>query len=428
MSHNVDVLVIGAGAAGLAAAQKLQAEGRRVTVLESRGRIGGRIRSTWVHGIEHPVELGAEFVHGESPASWKWIRRARLATEEIDGPHLFPENGGLEDGEEMGRALGRLIEQPPEDLPFAAWADWQLKTGGWSEREASLARSYVEGFYGADVGLASASAIASSERAARGSHADRNFRILAGYDRLIASLAAGLDIRLHEEVTQIVWRPGEVVVSVRNGGIHHAEKVIVALPLGVLRAESNQRGAVSFEPPLASSRFLAVEPGRVLKLTLQFDEPFWLEGPFTIPPKSFVHLPDGAFPTWWHGWTDPVPLLVAWAGGNAADRLKIWAPTGLVDKALGDLSGLLGVHRRRVERALVQAWHWDWNDDPFSRGSYSFVAVDGLGPLAAAIRPVEETLYFAGEWTDPDEIGTVHAAISSGERAAAEALSTTITG
>lgn len=422
MGRDVDVLVIGAGAAGLAAARKLQAAGRRVRVLEARDRIGGRIQSSWIHGIEHPVELGAEFVHGESPSSWDWIRRARLATEEIDGPHLFRGKQGMVEADGMGHALGRLVELPPGDLPFSAWADWQVETGGWSDAEAALARQYVEGFYGADVDRASALAIAESERAARGSHADRNFRLLSGYDRLVAALATGLDIRLREEVVALDWDPGEVVASIRSGGRHRARQVVVALPLGVLRAGAGERGAVRFSPALGAERFLAVEPGHVVKVTLQFEEAFWLDGPWAVPPSSFVHLAGGTFPTWWHGWTDPVPLLVAWAGGGAAERLLSDGSRGLVDRAVDDLARLLGTNRRRVEGSLVQAWHWDWNTDPFSRGSYSWVAVGGLDSLPAAVAPVADTLFFAGEWTDPDEIGTVHAAIGSGERAAAEAL------
>src|SRR5262245_60679857 len=91
-----DVVVIGAGAAGLAAGQKLAAAGRSVVVVEARDRIGGRIQTLRLAGWPHPIEAGAEFVHGEPAETWNLIRAAGLATYHIDGARLHLERGRLE--------------------------------------------------------------------------------------------------------------------------------------------------------------------------------------------------------------------------------------------------------------------------------------------------------------------------------------------
>jgi monoamine oxidase len=115
--------------------------------------------------------------------------------------------------------------------------------------------------------------------------------------------------------------------------------------------------------------------------------------------------------------------VTAWAGGPRADALAELHETGLVDRALASLGRALSVPRSRLED-LLEAWRaHDWRRDPCSRGAYSYVGVGGLPAQRALTRPCEGTLFFAGEATEPEEMGTVAGAIASGQRAARQILS-----
>ena len=137
---------------------------------------------------------------------------------------------------------------------------------------------------------------------------------------------------------------------------------------------------------------------------------------------DFLHDRSGDFPTWWLARPWQVPLVTAWAGGPRADALADLDETALVDRALRGLSRMLDVPRARLD-GLLESWRThDWRRDPFSRGAYSYVGVGGLPAQRALARPVEGTLFFAGEVTEPDEMGTVAGALASGQRAARRIL------
>ena len=114
-------------------------------------------------------------------------------------------------------------------------------------------------------------------------------------------------------------------------------------------------------------------------------------------------------------------LVIAWAGGPKAIALHGLPQADVIERALSGFGALLGqpeLVRREFERALMH----DWNRDPFSRGAYSYVAVGALGARAALAKPLNKTLFFAGEATSTDgQGGTVNGALHTGERAAAEA-------
>ena len=118
-----------------------------------------------------------------------------------------------------------------------------------------------------------------------------------------------------------------------------------------------------------------------------------------------------------------MPILTAWAGGPRADAMSQLSETGLVDRALASLARALAFPRSRLAD-LLESWRaHDWRRDPYSRGAYSYVGVGGLPAQRALARPCEGTLFFAGETTEAEEMGTVSGAIASGQRAARQILS-----
>jgi len=241
-------------------------------------------------------------------------------------------------------------------------------------------------------------------------------------------------------VESVAWRRGQVEASYRSAAgtqtrLVRARTAVVTLPLGVLKAAPAEPGGVRFEPVPAVLRAAVekLEVSYACKLALRFREAFWEEPGFfrrRVAPAlgepnriDFLHDRKGDFPTWWTANPWRVPVLTAWAGGPHADALSELGEAGLVDRALASLARALGLARSRLED-LLESWRaHDWRRDPCSRGAYSYVGVGGLPAQRALGRPCEGTLFFAGEATEPDEMGTVSGAIASGQRAARQILS-----
>jgi len=282
-----------------------------------------------------------------------------------------------------------------------------------------LATDFVEGFHAGEPERISSVSIAQSEAAAEEVDGTRQFRFVAGYGELVRAMQAGARSRevrfdFGHAVTRIEWKPQRVLVSARHGDDvrqFEASKLLVTLPLGVL-----QSNAVQFDPPLFQKeeaiRNLAV--GNVIKVNLQLRPGLWPDD-----KDGFIHLASGHFPTWWkhHG------VITAWAGGPKADELAKHSSIEiiqLIGESLGHMFGV-SVHDARSHVESVQ-FH-DWRKDPFARGAYSYVPVGAANAGRILARPIEQTLFFAGEATaQPGFQGTVHGAIESGLRAARETL------
>jgi monoamine oxidase len=141
---------------------------------------------------------------------------------------------------------------------------------------------------------------------------------------------------------------------------------------------------------------------------------------------SFLFSHDKSFPTWWTTLTEKLPFLVGWAPFRAAEALAGKDKSFVIEQSLNTLHRLLGVSVQELEGLLEHAYFHDWQTDPFSRGAYSYGKVGGDGMSEALARPIDNTLFFAGEATDVSgHNGTVHGAIASGNRAAAEILPAT---
>jgi monoamine oxidase len=240
-------------------------------------------------------------------------------------------------------------------------------------------------------------------------------------------------VRLSTPVARVEWRRGEVVVHATTAlGTARpplaARRAIVTLPLGVLQTPEGEAGAVAFDPPLRAKRRAIAHLGvaRVHKVALRFDRAFWEDAKFQKARTGedepvtfdFLHSPAAAFPTWWTGAPVGAPILTGWVGGPGAAVLQGREPRAMLATALEALASVMRCSRAWLE-ARVEGWAWhDWQSDPYARGAYSYPRVGGAGAAAALARPLEDTLYFAGEATEADQSGTVSGAIASGRRAA----------
>jgi monoamine oxidase len=437
---SVDVAVIGAGAAGLSAARDLTAAGVTVEVLEARRRIGGRVLTVHDPSVVVPVELGAEFVHGSAPQTARLTREASLTLCDINGDRWESGARGLRPlddfWERLDCVMRHLSPRGRHDRSFAEFL--AERPGGRSlARERRLASAWVSGFHAADPARASVRALADGGSPRGDESEQRQSRVLEGYDRVPAHLARALarEPRLGTVVTRIEWGRGAAELTVRpddNGPTLpalRARAVVVTVPLGVLQAPAGEEGTITFAPPLPKAKSDALgglAEGHVVRVLVVLDEPLWLTEP---PPAvggdrllerlAFILRADGEMPVCWTAYPTDAPLLVAWFGGPEAESVARLDRSGIEQRAVAGLARCLHVARRRFERHVRACHLHNWSGDRFSRGAYSYVVVGGSEASTKLARPVDGTLFFAGEAFDSQgRNGTVEGAIASGRRAA----------
>ena len=440
MRKEAQVIVVGAGAAGLTAARDLAAGGLRVLVLEARGRVGGRVHTLREPASPVPVELGAEFIHGEPRETWEIVERANLLACEVPERHWYLRGGELTTSDEFWSKIEKVFERLKREGGRDRTFDEFLAERREDEQAREAARLYVEGFHAARSERVGTRGLLRAEEASDQTGGDKQFRVLDGYGRVVEWLRdevqrRGGEIRPGAVVTEVKWRQGSVELTARGpegvGTLYTASRVVVTLPLGLLQ-EQDGEGAVRFTPELPEKREAArsLEVGHVVRVTLRFRERFWEglemragDGKRSLSEMAFLHSPEAAVPTWWTALPVRAPVLVGWAGGTAADKLAGGGDDYRVESALESLARALGVARAEVEGRLEAAYTHDWQADPFSRGAYSYLPVGGVEAQKALAAPVEGTLFFAGEATNTDgHNGTVHGAIATGVRAAREVL------
>jgi monoamine oxidase len=410
-TQSAEVIVIGAGAAGLAAARELTAAGRSVLVLEARERVGGRCWTRRMPGLDIPVELGAEFIHGDAHITHSLLRDAGLAAVDSVREQRSLDKGSLERVNAFDEAQKAMADATrlERDISFEAFLARQRLPA----KTKSFARMMVQGFDAADPRRVSAMSIA--EEWGGGELGVSQPRPQGGYGTLLdwlanASVARGARLRLGAVVTKVQWRAGAVGVSGKFLGERfsaRAKRAIVTLPLGVL-----QRGPMRF--PQKRHALAKLADGPVIRVAMRFDRPFWEE---RAPGVAFFHTSQAPFPTFWTPLPMRAPLLTAWAGGPKAARLTGSSSRKLIDAALASVESVFG------KQELAAAYVQDWMQDPYSRGGYSYVLVGGMGAREQLATPLDDTVFFAGEATDSEEPGTVAGALRSGQRAAREALS-----
>ena len=272
--------MIGAGAAGLAAARALLRAGLRVEVLEARPRLGGRVDTRRDPRLGVPVERGAEFVHGRPPVVRRLAREGGVRLREIGGRVLALDGGSLRPASGAIERARRLLSVGGGDGPFS-----QVLAGRearhLTRRERALARAFVEGYYLAAPRRQGRAALRAMTGAEERIEAARAFRAVAGQAALLAPLAEALqragELRLSTRAEAVRWSPGAVEVAARGAtgapvGPFRAERAVVTLPAGALA-----RDAVRFEPALTAHRRAAarLEMGRVVKVLLRFRRAFW---------------------------------------------------------------------------------------------------------------------------------------------------------
>jgi monoamine oxidase len=421
----IDVAVIGAGVAGLAAAGEIRRRGFRVAVFEARDRIGGRIHTLRDERVPVPIELGAEFVHGDAPLTEGILREAGFMDIDIAGDHWLAERGHLRPYDSFWERIDHVFAQVDPNGEDQSFDDFMAKRpGGRSYAGArTAAREFVTGFHAADPARLSILSITPREGEEPSESAARSGRVVQGYDRVSAWLARDLGESLHpgRPVREIAWERGKVELTVGDEPSKvTARAAVITVPLGVLQAPPDAPGGIRFlpDPPRLRRTLDLLTMGAVVRLVLGFRELPW-KGRSDLDRLSYLHTGDKTFRVWWTQYPLRAPVLVAWSGGPPAAELSRKKPAEIEAAALRALAEHLGISRQRIASRLEGIWSHDWNADPFSRGAYSYARVGGSEAAKELARPVGKTLFFAGEATDEEgRTGTVEGAIATGLRAA----------
>jgi monoamine oxidase len=418
------VLVIGAGMAGLGAAARLAKGGAHVTVIEARGRFGGRTHTSHLWP-DLSVDIGASWIHGTKGNPLTALARKvglKITPTSYDRSVTFDHQGQPVDFIKPAKRALKLLEharKAVDDLEadvsleaaMTAHPDWQA-LGPQTRALYRLAiNTRIEHEYSGDWSRLSAWHFDDG----RDFPGDESV-VTPGFGPILGHLARGLDIRLDEPVSAIApLAKGVMVTTVK--GRHEADCAIVTLPLGVL-----QSGRVAFAEPLHPKRQRAIDGlgmGLLNKCVLRFDRVFWPSEADWIDYLSPAQ-------TLWADWTSYLqatgqPLLAGFNAARTADEVEALDDRATTALAMEALRAMFGSAVPDASGAQISRWR----QDPFALGAYSFKAVGTSKKDRKALFGADwdGRLQFAGEATSTDVPATVHGALITG-RAVARAILT----
>jgi monoamine oxidase len=401
----VDVVVVGAGAAGLAAARELKRHGLSVVVTEARSRTGGRAH-TVLTPDGHPADLGCGWLHSADRNPWVAIA-AELGLEtdrrapdwgagsikrRLSGDALSDWSGTMERFWDAVEAVG-------DDAPDRSVADLLPPGNRWLPRLQAMI-GYISG---AEADRLSAIDLD------RYADSGVNWRVVAGYGTLVARAGVEVQVSLDTPVMSVDMTGSRVVLGTPKGDLC-GQAVILTVPPPLLDGE-----AIRFTPPLPAEKIEAARKlpmGTVTKLFLGVEGRPWDLPSDTQVPGSLESARTGLYHL------EPLgnPLVEGYYGGDFAVELERAGTDAMADFAIGELVDLFG---SSVQTRLRPVAASGWAGDPWSRGAYTYAVPGGADGRAVLARPIDDRLFFAGEACSPDSYSTAHGAYLTGVAAAA---------
>jgi monoamine oxidase len=401
--REIDGVVIGAGAAGIAAARHLADFGLSVVVLEARERIGGRAHT--VHAGDLALDLGCGWLHSADENEWARIAPTLgFAVDDLPPPWARPAHEANFSAAEQKaywaaweRFYARIEEGADSDRPMS---DCFEPGGRWNAVLGAMV-TYINGAEAGKMSLREYAVYHDS---------GVNQRMERGYGALIEAYAAPLDIRRDCPVTLIDHSGARVRIVTPQGELV-ARAVIVAVPPGVIATE-----ALRFSPALPAKLDAAhaLPLGVADKVFLKLDRPEDLPidtrlfgSTTTIETGSYTLRPFGR------------PMIDGYFGGEFARTVERDGDGAFAAFAIDQIAAVLGNDMRKRLTPIAES---AWARDPWSLGSYSYGNPGAEKARAALAKPVNERLFFAGEHCSPRDFSTAHGAYRSGVTAASQAL------
>lgn len=417
-----DVIVIGAGLAGLSAANRLQGAGLKVLVLEARDRIGGR---TWT--IEHQglaLDMGASWLHGQKNNSLAALAKS------LDMPLTkvtdWQNNARYDHYGEALQGDGEWMAQ--WDAVVAEYTEWYInnepdatvqmllddarKSGKLSfvsdEQHRAMIELSIEHEYAAEPEQLSVQALWEGKELI-----GEDPMLSQGYIGLLRHFSQGLDIRLQQAVKSVAYSTAAVEIKTQNNS-YQAKQVLVTVPVGVLQA-----GTIEFKPQLPADKLQAltvIGMGTLNKVWLEFESVFWDDNDaiFVVGDEQ------GQFVNWvnYHK-VSGKPYLLGFNAAEYGEQIEFQSDEEIIEDALLSLKNIYGDSVQEPKSYFISRW----KSDPFSRGSYSYLRQGGRPKHRKVLaQPVANKLFFAGEATSSDFPATAHGAHDSGLREAQNIL------
>lgn len=406
------IIVVGAGASGLAATSALLAQGATVRVLEASARVGGRVK-TLTGFADFPIELGAEEIHGDHSSWYDHAVEEGAEFDEADNTDQIFVDNALESDQILERdADFRKAVQVSDSIYNWHGADitvaQYLQSEGVSDRTMPLLAAWLGNEYGSSNERLGVASMATDDRL--WSSGNKNFALTGSYEELL--LAAFADavalVETEQPVDAIVDHGDSVTITLASGETIDANAVLITVPLAALKAG---RPSIAF-PAARQEALQTIGMDAGMKVILKFSTRFWpadlgsLYGIKNCPEFWYTALGRGQ---------DAV--LTAFVMGSAAEALRA-AP----DRVALLLEGLDQAFEGAASAAFEAAEIADWTDDPFVGGAYSSPSPNSSAARSVIAAPLGR-LFFAGEATHTEgHYATVHGAIETGERAAGEIL------
>ena len=420
----LDVIIIGAGAAGLNAARILSRSGKSICIVEARNRIGGRIHTIKGEGFSVPVEAGAEFMHGELPLTKALMQEANVTYRAGKGKTWNVHQNQLSEDDlfhDDWHVLLERLQQLDRDMTMGDFLSRYFKEPKY-ESLTDAVRRFVQGYDAADVNKASALAL----REEWNSEDVKGYRPTGGYSQLIDFLWSEIQkysavLKLSTVVKKISWSRNQVEILTDQNETWVAGKVLVTVPVSLLKTQT-----IQFDPPLRQHQraLQHLEVGGVIKFLVEFKDRAW-ERPAShfrqMPGLNFL-FSDAFVPTWWTQKPSDVPLLTGWLSGPSVEAIQR-DDQSLLEHGFKSLSYLFECKEELLMNEIRAAKVINWSADPHSMGAYAYKTLQTSTAIELFSVPVEGTIYFAGEGLyDGPEMGTVEAALVSGQTASTRML------
>jgi monoamine oxidase len=403
--HDADVVVIGAGAAGIAAARRLHDQHIGTVLLEARDRLGGR---AWTYRAgDLALDLGCGWLHSADENEWAaLVPKLGFAVDDSPPPWSRPAHtanfSAAEQAEyraAMERFYDRIDVAAAEDSD-GALSDCLEPGGRWN----AILRAMVTYINGAEAEKISI------REYARYRDSELNRRVRQGYGALIEAYADGLDIRTNSPVTRIDHSGGRLRIVTPRGEIS-ARAAVIATPPGVL-ANETLRFAPALPDKLAAAHALPL--GVADKVFLR------IKSAGDLPRDTRVHgstttAETGSYTLRPFG----RPYVEGYFGGEFARTLEHEGSGAFAAFAIEQLAGALGNDVRKRLSPIAES---AWARDPFALGSYSYGNPGAQAARATLAAPVDARLFFAGEHCSDADFSTAHGAYRTGVRAAETAI------
>jgi monoamine oxidase len=427
-----EIIIIGAGAAGLMAAYELSKAGKQVLILEARSRIGGRIWPLSESEFGYSAQGGGEFTHGKAKVTKSLVKEAGLTYIPMSdsGERWSFHNGDLthinndpEEDSEFAKQYQELREKLSNlknDVSIRDFLKQNFDNEKYRPLRARITRM-VEGFDAADPNKISTFSVRDEWL---GHDEWEQGRVKEGYKAILDFLESSCrknncEIYLNHEVKSVERNKEGIVVTTVDEKQFNAGKVVITVALPVIKQ-------IEFTPPLPEKLKAASQIGfgQVIKILLRFKDRFWLNSGGRDLSKLVFLFSDQPVGTWWTQYPENYPVLTGWIAGPKALKFKDKSDEEIIDLAIESLANIFKVNKNELRQDLLVQQVANWPNDRLTLGAYSYSIVGSENAYAELRKPVENKIYFAGEAVYLEkETATVEGALASGQEIAKKILS-----